>query len=70
MFYKVIQCQTLMDSTDRNNTLNGKKKKMFGSFLNTEFIINKMMSLGWLGHSPRAREMGLICSFGSFSRRL
>lgn len=27
MFYKVIQCQILMDSTDRNNSPNRKKKK-------------------------------------------
>lgn len=69
MFIRVIQCQTLMDSTDRNNTPNGKKSvlKLFEQWI---CIINKMMSLWWLRHSPGPRKQCLICSFGSFSQRL
>lgn len=58
MFYKVIQCQTLMDSTDRNNSPNRRKKIRYIS-PNTEhykFIINKAMSLRGRKHSPGTRE--------------
>lgn len=55
MFYKVIQCQILMDSTDRNNSPN--RKRMFQSSLNGRSVIHEMMPLWWLGQSPKDRKI-------------
>lgn len=56
MFYKVIQCQTLMDSTDRNNSPNRRGKNVLTLSEHYKFIINKAMSLCGHRHSPGTRD--------------